>query len=265
MDKIQKLKEELRRLEIEPIIENLKKQKEKLDKEYVGKVFASHSFSRRLISSSGKLDSSIRIMVVRVKEAVFSRNSFFCYDSYSRLWEYDASELKEFTIKFKCDRVIISTSEKRIQLEKDVVLRRNEIPEYLQKLEVFNNLAEKVKRTIKEYLSTETSALKVCLHDYSDIEENCSDRIDSLKTLGYNLVQLESNEYYEVCRWHPFCYRDLGIVVSAESLRLLEIKIKEVQEKINRSLSSLYCNPVYDRELKVLESVRNKIKKNLAY
>lgn len=90
------------------------------------------------------------------------------------------------------------------------------------------------------------------------------DKETILRNLGYSFIDLTSEEYLELKKWHPFVYGQ-KLLVSYESKLILESKIKEMRIADSRDVDSFYGgerirrNGYYGKVLVILERINNKL------
>lgn len=272
MSKIEELREEIRKLECKPLIENILKKKDIMI-ENVGKVFSTHALSRDVIlKKRDNTTTMLTLSVVKITGLKYGRTDYDLHDE-ELIYRLDSDNLKEVKIYYQFDSINISLNSSydgdRIQYfqgghSKNIHWR------YEQKPELFENLKNKVKLTIDTLLETSVKLLKSpieILGNFNELDSNS--RLESLKSLGYKVVELTSTEYSYISDWHPFTYGNLGILATKDSCTLIENKIKEYQENISRArdwscggeyISAYKMTEIDRRIVNILTSILDKIK-----
>ena len=276
MSKIDQLKEEIKKLECEPLIKNILKERDK-KLEYVGKVFSSHSLNRGIIyKKRNSIKTGVNIGLIKITGIKYG-TSDYSYDLYDEelIYRLEPERLKEVRVFYliNCIDILIKND-----YEGDIIRYKegNHVKDiryrYEQTPEIFENLKNKVEDNIYNLFETSTKTLQYPFDFNSNYEMDRSDKIDCLKSLGYRIVELSSDEYIYVSDWHPFTYRDFGILAIKDSCILIENKIKEYKERINKARDwscgeeyvSAYQQTEYERRhIRVLEGILEKIKREL--
>lgn len=90
------------------------------------------------------------------------------------------------------------------------------------------------------------------------------DKVVTMKKYGYSFIDLTSEEYFELNRWHPYVYGQ-KLLVSYESKAMLESMIEEMREKDSNDVDTFFMGERirrhgnYGRILEILNRINNKL------
>lgn len=277
MKTIEELQAELKALECKPIIERLLRIRDGM-KVNVGKVFSTHSLSRDVVyKKKGEINTSVNISIIKVIGIKYGSGPWASelYDE-EALYRLEKPILEQYNVFYEVDSIQITLNNKYEGYSirsREKSYTRN-LYRYEQKPEVFDNFRAIIENTIDGLLSTSVDLLNnapMDFHSHCNLD-GCTVK-ESLESIGCKIMKLDETEYYYLTDWHPFLYRDFGILASKESCLLIENKIKEHEKKIRRATSfscggeyiSAYELSEYDRRhVRVLTGILNKLNNEIS-
>ena len=92
-----------------------------------------------------------------------------------------------------------------------------------------------------------------------------SDCLKNLKNLGYQFIELDSDEVYTISNWHPFLYDGNKLMISPESRAIIESRIEELKRRDSNNTGFHYADQyipttdIYRREITRLENILSRL------
>lgn len=273
--KLEKLKEEIRKIECQPFINNILKKRD-IMKGQIGKVYSTHALSREVIRKREKSSSAMLILsVAKITGLKYGTIEWGEVYDEELIYRLDSDGLRDIKVYYQYDLIEITLNNtmegNKVQYLQGKVTK-NIRWKYEQKPELFENLKNKVRFTIDSLLETSIKDLNSPVEMWGNFNElDSNSRIDSLKSLGYRVVELTPTEYSYISNWHPFAYDNLGILATEDSCKLIENKIKEYNRKIAKTsdftfageyISAYKLTEIDRRTVSILEDIVKKIKKS---
>ena len=271
---IQELEEQLKRKKAEPQVKNLLRTKEQL-MQYIGKCYATHALSKdyMFVNNKRKTTRTRTVSLYKITDVVIHRR--WSNDNYTeeQLYSLSKEALTDIVVGYKTFGFEMCIYEDgRRQISTDMLCILENLPRYEIPENLFDNVCTLFEEKTEELFDLSAKKLREVTMFHTRCKHDSCNIAKTLHDAGYLLVELTTEENYTLSDFHPFVYGQ-EIICSEESIRLIDMKISELNKRIASTQSwsfgseyiSAYKMSEHDRrQIDRLQSVRGKITQKMS-